>query len=310
MKRILNLFFALAICFSFVACTDNDDEQYIIDIHKSDDSMSVTVSVPYVENMSYVNIFRKDSEDDIFNIAQIIPAAKNKNMSYSFTDKLVLNGKKYRYMARFRVDNLYKTTDWSDEVEISQTSPIYASGDPKPVLSNDDCYFAYDETSAALTFVSEADDGSGSISLPTESDFSEFNLGLAVSNGDASTVLRLALAGSDYTTDSTAVFLRSILPSDYFDRQITLKGVVCQFVSKKYQTEGDDTTQLRYTTVQWTAPLELRVKIEDKDVDSFRVNLKTSDEENYDFSDTGAESSRAAYINSENSFLPSFTLDY
>ena len=79
---------------------------------------------------------------------------------------------------------------------------------------------------------------------------------------------------------------------------------------QKYQTEGDDTTQLRYTTVQWTAPLELRVKIEDKEVDSFTVNLKTSDEENYDFSDTGTESSRAAYINSENSFLPSFTLDY
>lgn len=309
MKRIFNLFFALAICFSFAACTDNDDEQYIIDVHRPDDSMSVTVSVPYIEDMSYVNIFRKDSEDDIFNIAQIIPAAKNKNITYSFIDKFVLNGKKYQYMARFRVNNAYKTTDWSDEVEISQTSPIYASGDPKPVLSNDDCYFSYDETTATLTLISESETGSGTISLPTESDFSEFNLELAVSNEDSATVIKLASAGADYTTDSTPVLLRSILPSDYFDRQISLKGVVCQFVSKKYQTDGDDTTPLRYTTVQWTAPLELRVKSEDKYVTSFRVDLKTSDDENYDFSDTGTTTSRAAYLRSKNS-LSSFNLDY
>ena len=67
MKRVLNLFFALAICFSFAACTDDDNENYIIDVKKSDDSMQITVSVPYVDGMSYVNIFRRDNYKDIFN---------------------------------------------------------------------------------------------------------------------------------------------------------------------------------------------------------------------------------------------------
>ncbi len=309
MKRILNLFFIFAICFSFAACTNSDDEKYIIDVEKASDSMSVTVSIPYVEDMAYVNIFRKDSEDDVFNIAQIIPATKNKNITYIFTDNLVLNGKKYQYMARFRVNNSYETTDWSDEVEISQISPVYTSGDPKPVLSNDDCYFSYDETAATLTFVSEAADGIGSISLPTETDFSGFNLGLAISNEESATVFKLASGGVGYTTDSTPIFLRAILPTNYFDRSLVLKGVVCQFVSKKYQTENDDTTPLRYTTVQWTAPLDLRVKIKDDAVSSFVVASKSSDDENYDFTDIETSSSRAVTVKSANS-LSSFDLDY
>lgn len=76
MKRVFNLFFALALCFSFVACTDDENDDYIIDVIKSEDSMRINVSVPYVEGMSYVNIFRKDDFKDVFNLGQIIPASK------------------------------------------------------------------------------------------------------------------------------------------------------------------------------------------------------------------------------------------
>lgn len=65
MKRVFNLFFALALCFSFVACTDDENDDYIIDVIKSEDSMRINVSVPYVEGMSYVNIFRKDDFKDV-----------------------------------------------------------------------------------------------------------------------------------------------------------------------------------------------------------------------------------------------------
>lgn len=301
MKRVLNLFFALALCFSFAACTDDDNENYIIDVKKSDDSMRITVSVPYVDGMSYVNIFRRDNYKDIFNIAQIIPASKNINASYIFEDTFVFDNVEYQYMARFKMGDSYKTTEWSDAITLSQAVPVY-SDDPKPVLStagtDKECYFSYDEENASLTLVPAEGNASDSISLPTAGDFSKFNLGLAITtkDGQFSTVFKLAPAGSSYTSDSTPVLLRSILTPNYFNKEIMIKGVVCQLITKKYKNPDDEESSLRYTTVQWTAPLEVLVKKENKDIVYFSVDLKSSDDENYDFSDSATKSSRAAEI--------------
>lgn len=301
MKRVLNLFFALAICFSFVACTDDDNENYIIDVKKSEDSMRITVSVPYVDGMSYVNIFRRDNYKDIFNLAQIIPASKNINASYIFEDTFVFDNVEYQYMARFKVNDSYKTTEWSDAITLSQAVPIY-SDDPKPVLSTADtdneCYFSYDEENASLTLIPAEGNLVDSISLPTAGDFSKFNLGLAITtrDGEFSTVFKLAPAGSSYTSDSTPVLLRSILTPSYFNKEIMIKGVVCQLITKKYKDPDDEKSSLRYTTVQWTAPLEVRVKKEDKDIVYFTVDLKSSDDGNYDFSDSAIKNSRLAGV--------------
>lgn len=300
MKRVLNLLFALVICLSFSACTDDNNDNYIIDVRKSEDSMRINVSVPYIEGMSYVNIFRRDDYKDIFNIGQIIPASKNINASYIFEDNLVFDNIEYQYMARFKVNGSYKTTEWSDAVKLSQDSPIYAD-DPKPVLSNDDCYFSYDAETAALTLVPAEGNAVDSITLPTESDFSKYNLGLAVStkDGEYSTVFKLAAAGASYTSDSTPVLLRMILTSNYFNKEIVLKGIVCQLVSKKYQNSEEEDSPLRYTTVQWTAPREILVKSDDEFIDCFKVTSTASDDENYDFSDTAITSEKFAKVNSE-----------
>lgn len=300
MKRVLNLLFALAICLSFAACTDDNNDNYIIDVKKSEDSMRINVSVPYIEGMSYVNIFRRDDYKDIFNIGQIIPASKNINASYIFEDNLVFDNIEYQYMARFKVNGSYKTTEWSDAVKLSQDSPIYAD-DPKPVLSSDDCYFSYDAEAATLTLVPAEGNAVDSITLPTESDFSKYNLGLAVStkDGEYSTVFKLAAAGASYTSDSTPVLLRMILTSNYFNKEIVLKGIVCQLVSKKYQNSEEEDSPLRYTTVQWTAPREILVKSDDEFIDCFKVTSTASDDENYDFSDTAITSEKFAKINSE-----------
>lgn len=296
MKRVFNLFFALALCFSFVACTDDENDDYIIDVIKSEDSMRINVSVPYVEGMSYVNIFRKDDFKDVFNLGQIIPASKNINATYIFEDNLVVDGREYQYMARFKINDLYKTTGWSDAIKVSQKSPVFTD-DPKPVLSSEECYFSYDAETATLALAP----AEGKISLPTESGFSKYNLGLVVStkDGEYSTIFKLAAAGSDYTSNSSPVSLRMILTPNYFNKEIVVKGIVCQLVSKKRQKPDEEDSPLRYTTVQWTAPREIRVKSDDKPISYFTVSQTASNDGNYDFSDIAVTGGRGAKINAE-----------
>lgn len=296
MKRVFNLFFALALCFSFVACTDDENDDYIIDVIKSEDSMRINVSVPYVEGMSYVNIFRKDDFKDIFNLGQIIPASKNINATYIFEDNLVVDGREYQYMARFKINDSYKTTGWSDAIKVSQKSPVFTD-DPKPELSSDECYFSYDAETATLALVPAE---GKSVDLPT-GDFSKYNLGLAVStkDGEYSTIFKLAAAGSSYTSNSSPFSLRMILTPNYFNKEIVVKGIVCQLVSKKYQKPDDKDSPLRYTTVQWTAPREIPVKSDGREIIYFTVTPTASNDGNYDFSDIGVTGGKFAKINAE-----------
>lgn len=298
MKRVFNLFFALALCFSFVACTDDENDDYIIDVIKSEDSMRINVSVPYVEGMSYVNIFRKDDFKDVFNLGQIIPASKNINATYIFEDNLVVDGREYQYMARFKINDSYKTTGWSDAIKVSQKSPVFTD-DPKPVLTSDECYFSYDAETATLALVPAEGNAKDSISLPT-GDFSKYNLGLAVStkDGEYSTIFKLA-AGSSYTSASSPVSLRMILTQNYFNKEIVVKGIVCQLVSKKRQKPDEEDSPLRYTTVQWTAPREILVKSDGREIIYFTVTPTASNDGNYDFSDIAVTGGRGTKIKAE-----------
>lgn len=146
--------------------------------------------------------------------------------------------------------------------------------------------------------------------MPKESDFSKYNLGLAVStkDGEYSTIFKLAAAGSKYTSNSSPVSLRMILTQNYFNKEIVVKGIVCQLVSKKYQKPDDKDSTLRYTTVQWTAPRQILVKTDDKPISYFTVTPTASNDGNYDFSDIAVTGGRGAKINAEtDSALP---LDY
>lgn len=87
-----------------------------------------------------------------------------------------------------------------------------------------------------------------------------------------------------------------------------MKGVVCQLVSEKRQKPDEEDSPLRYTTVQWTAPLEIRVKSDDKPISYFTVSPTASDDGNYDFSDIAVTGGRLAKIIAEKDSV--LCLDY
>lgn len=168
------------------------------------------------------------------------------------------------------------------------------------MLSSEDCYFSYDAETATLALVPAEGKSVDSISLPT-GDFSKYNLGLAVStkDGEYSTIFKLAAAGSSYTSNSSPVSLRMILTPNYFNKEIVVKGIVCQLVSKKRQKPDEEDSPLRYTTVQWTAPREIPVKSDGRDIIYFTVTPTASNDGNYDFSDIAVTGGRFAKNNAE-----------
>lgn len=90
-----------------------------------------------------------------------------------------------------------------------------------------------------------------------------------------------------------------ILTPNYFNKEIVVKGIVCQLVSKKRQKPDDKDSPLRYTTVQWTAPCEIRVKTDDKPINYFTVSQTASNDGNYDFSDIAVTGGRGTKIKAE-----------
>lgn len=90
-----------------------------------------------------------------------------------------------------------------------------------------------------------------------------------------------------------------ILTPNYFNKEIVVKGIVCQLVSKKRQKPDEEDSPLRYTTVQWTAPREIPVKSDDKPISYFTVTPTASNDGNYDFSDIAVTGGRFAKNNAE-----------
>lgn len=276
MKKIISILTILFSALAFFSCKNVEGSDAKLDISCYPDATTTeyfSISIPYIEDASYINIYRKDSTGDIFNIAQIIPNTQK----YSFTliDTLVVN-ETYQYTARYKIFNEYKNIDWSDERDVTGSS---YSDDPAPQVASG-TWFSYDETNSQLSL------GAGSISFPTDNSLDTYNLCLIVSNGKDRTVFKLpGSAGTGLTTSSEPIVLTSLFTMGYINRPITIEGVVCQKVKKEYSTAGDDTTTLRYTTVQWSAPSDpITIKVDGTEVDSIKVIVDENDNGNYDYS--------------------------
>ncbi len=290
MKKIFTAFLFSLLSILFFSCSEVDDDAGIISAVSENNS--IILAVPYKENSDYINIFRKvadEDDDEAKNIGQIIPASET-SKTYSFIDSFTVSGIEYQYCARYKVLNEYESTDWSDA--ITATSTYTTSDDvPKPEISATTnvttVSFEYSETSASLSLVNSTDGDTASIDVP--SDISDYNLCFVVSNGSTTTTFDLVSdAGESYTNASTAINLTSTLTTGYFNKSITINGIVGQYVVETRKTSEDD-SELRYTTVYWTDITEIEVTgdVEDEDDNGrtpFVVKYASSDNGNYDYS--------------------------
>lgn len=293
MKKIFTaiLFFLLSIL--FFSCSDVDDDAGIISADVKD--KTIILAVPYKENADYINIFRKEADDTenstVKNIGQIIPASET-SKTYIFTDSFAVSDTEYQYCARYKILNEYESTDWSDAVSVT-TDYSDSNSVPKPTIraTNDTTTvsFEYSKDSATLKLVNSTKDDTASIELPTT--LSDYNLCLVVSNGSTTTTFDLdSTAGESYSNSSTALNLTSTLTTGYFNKSITIDGIVGQYVYEQRQKQSEDDSELRYTIVYWTDITEIKVTgdVDDEADDNgnypFVVKYASSDNGNYDFS--------------------------
>lgn len=199
----------------------------------------VIISAKYVNSKTeYINIFRLDvtgsdpDEADAQNIGIIFPAAFDKaNQTYSFEDLNAVVGRKYAYAARLYAEGEYYLTNWTDkkdgfEIKTGHGTAVADYNNPL------DSELGFDVS--GITFEYDADNNtitaSSSPSAPTKiKNADSYETCLLVKKTD-----RVQLFPVKF---NASISLTNILPTDFFDCDIYILGIIGQNMKK---TSGTD----------------------------------------------------------------------
>ncbi len=242
----------------------------------------IAISVAVDSAASYANIFRKvvepvlPEDEAVHNIGMIIPSAKDFQESYAFVDYYIVGGKKYSYCIRYRHEDGYVYTGWTDwpvdedKNDVAPPTSPYTDDSALTFAVPSDTFFEYNPKFRTLTV-------KGS-SVPSVTGFEDFIPSICVSNTKKTRVFELedAAAGSSFTT-GTKIDLRTTLTSDFFDTEIKIDGIIYQ---------KTDRTKPSYQKITWSQPSGLPVKdMEGNDITSLKIPLTENTDDFHDFSD-------------------------
>lgn len=223
----------------------------------------VTVIIPKVGNgTKYINVYRRDKQnDEAINIGILYhpQALENDGKNYCYIDSLITKSHSYEYRVRYYIDGEYYYSEWSDKIFIESTYNAYDESVNLAYRANG-CYLEYEPTDYSLTF-------RGNIQTPSFTEYSSQNYKpmLIVQCGDKTQVFDVPAI-----TDTTKVALRSILPSDFFDTDISIQGIVAQrtifdddsddeLLDNDTNSDGVPDTDKQKKVIIWTAPTSLEL---------------------------------------------------
>lgn len=260
MKKIVTFIGALIVFTSLFSCKDvSEIEDQKLDV--SAKSEGIVIAIPYVENLSYLNIFRTDESDKTYNIGQITPL-KNEMSSFLFTDSLVESGSKYKYFVRYNVKGAYKFSSVSAIIEaigsLHEDTVSVGVSDRFTFKSSDMTLDPSDTMSGKTGF--------------------HIAIAVALQDGTASTFTVSAEDGNL----TGAITLSSILTSNFMNKSIALKGLLLEKTAK---SENET-----YKVITWSKPVVVQVMSEDGSEDvtnGFTVTNGTAGGE-YDYSGRAA----------------------
>lgn len=257
MKKFISLIGILTVCSALFSCKDvSDVEDQKLDV--SAKSEGNVIAIPYVENLTYLNVFRTDSAGETYNIGLIKPLKKVMS-SYIFTDELVNTGDSYQYYVRYNIKGVYKYSGVSGAVTAAGTSLT------EKEINVGTEHLNFNPTDMTLT-------PSGTISGETG-----YHIVLAISLADGIAATTYPVTADDGDL-SSSITLPSILTLSYMNKPIALKGLLLE----KSEDSDDDI----YRTISWSKPAVIEVlSTEDgSDVtDAFIVTNGTSSGGEYDY---------------------------
>lgn len=256
MKKVSIFLFSILTIFAitFSSCQLKVEDEDLFDKPGVEaNENQVTIIIPKTSNdTKYINVYRRDKKnDEIVNIGILFQpeALGNDQKNFIYIDTLVKKNHTYDYRARYYTDGNYYYTEWSKNTYIEPAWSYAYPEDQKLSYQANDVNLIYERTDHTLKF-------EGTITPP---DFAEFTSEgytpmLIIESPKSTQAFEIAPATIENTANREKISLRSMLPGNFLDTDITVKGIVGQKT-----IYVDSSKPLKDRTIEriiWTAPTD------------------------------------------------------
>ena len=252
------LFFAAILGITFSSCKLKIEDESLYDkpaVSITKDQVTVVISRVSVDT-KYINIYRRDKQnDEVYNIGILFhpEALLEDNKNYIYVDSLVKENHSYDYRVRYRINDEYFYSEWSNKIEVTSENNAYEESVNLTYQANG-ATLIYEKTDFTLKI-------DGNMTAPDFPEFSTENYKpmLIFKSDKLTQAFEIASIADD-----TIIELRGLLPSEFLDTNISILGIVAQKIIYDDDTFEDDAdgdgiedNKKAKKTIVWSEPTEL-----------------------------------------------------
>ena len=252
------LFFAAILGITFSSCKLKIEDESLYDkpaVSITKDQVTVVISRVSVDT-KYINIYRRDKQnDEVYNIGILFhpEALLEDNKNYIYVDSLVKEDHSYDYRVRYRINDEYFYSEWSNKIEVTSENNAYEESVNLTYQANG-ATLIYEKTDFTLKI-------DGNMTAPDFPEFSTENYKpmLIFKSDKLTQAFEIASIADD-----TIIELRGLLPSEFLDTNISILGIVAQKIIYDDDTFEDDAdgdgiedNKKAKKTIVWSEPTEL-----------------------------------------------------
>ena len=228
------LLFAAILGITFSSCKLKIEDESLYDkpaVSITKDQVTFVISRVSVDT-KYINIYRRDKQnDEVYNIGILFhpEALLEDNKNYIYVDSLVKEGHSYDYRVRYRINDEYFYSEWSNKIEVTSENNAYEESVNLTYQANG-ATLIYEKTDFTLKI-------DGNMTAPDFPEFSTENFKpmLIFKSDKLTQAFEIASIADD-----TIIELRGLLPSEFLDTNISILGIVAQKIIYDDDTFEDD----------------------------------------------------------------------
>lgn len=307
MKKIFYIL-SIILIFSLVACnfidtTAKNTGITAPNVSQSQGSTAIFITPTTLAASNYINIFRYD-ETNTYNVGQIVKTSDYTTTGeVNFVDYYTSGDKRYSYFARYKTSSGYV---------VSKSSGL-KSGGPASGIDNEKVMEVEKTSGNTTTNVYYESDvyvlkvKKSELKIPTTYKYdnnidtdSVFTPMIAINNGTKTQLFEMeektikeTVLGMNTDVDYWYFDMRTYLPDNFYDKELTIEGIVGQEIDEGTNSSETDATVLYYV-YSWTKPLEsssLTINYLNPAVDTIIVTKTSKSEDVFDYTSYTAESS-------------------
>lgn len=254
MKKVTFFLFSILTVFAitFSSCKLKVEDEDLFDKPGANaNENQVTIVIPKTSNdTKYINVYRRDKKkDEIVNIGILFQpeALGNDKKNFLYIDTLVIKNHYYDYRVRYNTDGEYYYTEWSDTIYIDPAYNYGYQDSQKLAYQANSVELIYEKTDHSLTF-------KGTITPPDFAEFASegYTPMLIIESEKSTQAFEISPSTIENTSSRTTISLRSMLPANFLDTGITIKGIVGQ--KTIYVDSSKPIKERTIERIIWTEP--------------------------------------------------------